>query len=128
LAASTIGIFASLSFLTEPIIASSSTGMKTTASGRSLSACSTIAFCSTRPLRDEVLDFGAGRTRDLVGGDAERLIRRIGRVLGENRDSRLVVGGHGVAREHEDESEQPSSSSRFAWFLPSFYSHKIFLR
>ena len=44
---STIGIFASLSFFTESIIATSSTGMKMTASGRSFSTCSTISFCSS---------------------------------------------------------------------------------
>ncbi len=44
---------------------------------------------------------GAGfrRARDLVGGDAERLIGRIGRILGEDGDGHLLVRRLGVTCE-----------------------------
>ena len=46
--------------------------------------------------RNEVRDARPGRARNLVGGDAERLVGRIGRVLGEHRDVHILAPPRGA--------------------------------
>ena len=89
-------------------MATSSTGMKITASGRSFRTCSTIAFCSSTLsgfFGTKMHDARARRPRDLVGGDAERLIGRVGRVFCEDRDGHSV-GCLRVTREQSHRTGQ----------------------
>nr|WP_244563195.1 hypothetical protein [Bradyrhizobium lablabi] len=56
-----------------------------------------------RLLRYVVHDLRAGGARDLVGGDAEGFVGRVGQVLGEHRDGHVAVGcmRAGGAQDHD---------------------------